>query len=162
MRCGRNSGWQEDGEHGPGPIGGLGFQPQFTAVPLHKVIANPQAQTGSRISLAGHKRLENVTPDSIRNTAAAVGNDDAHPAHLRITPIQRRFAGYADASPRRSGVDGIADNVGKQLPQLIGEGLNSIRLSQIGTNLKIASLELGIKQVQQRLSPKSPDISAAS
>ena len=84
-------------------------------MPAHDVIADPETKSRTRVPLRGHERLEDVLFDIVSDTAAGVGHNHTNPAR-QFSPVKSRPAIDVNLSARRSGIDGIADQVGEQLP----------------------------------------------
>src|SRR4051794_29482427 len=90
LRNGCDPGGQEDGKDGARAFSRSSAQAQPSTMSLHDIVTDPETKPGAGVTLGGDERLEDATPDCFRNSAARVGDHDAHTMLRVVAPAQCR------------------------------------------------------------------------
>jgi hypothetical protein len=111
---------EEDGHYSAAAPGfGTATKGYLPVVLADDAVDDPEAQAGSGVILSRGEGLEHAREKVGRDAGTVVGNDDLETQRLRGVPLVGEADSHAKASAVRHGVDGVAEQVRKNLANII-------------------------------------------
>src|SRR5579864_6834691 len=83
---------------------------------LHQAFGHPEAEAGSEMLFGREKRFEQPGADMGRDSTSVIGDGNANSGSLRMFPIAPRCDVHAQLAFLRGSINGIGNEVGKDLP----------------------------------------------
>ena len=110
----------------------------------YQVVADKEAQPGVGDALGAEEGLEDMAEIFPRDTAAAVSNGDAYADVLASLPITRLSQANADDASAFRGVDGIAEDAGECLTEVVGAADQRLYALVFADDFQVCGLDAGL------------------
>ena len=143
---------QKQRKHGSGGVrAGAAPDANVALVPLGELGHDPQTQSRSGIELGGEEGFEDAAHRGTIHADPGVGEGHAHAAGGLVAPIARRPQPDLQPAPARRGLDGVGDQIGKNLLRFAGHACNGRFVRNADFQTDLGDLQAGAEQDQNRV-----------